>query len=281
MSLPAELAKSRRELESFSMARARTVDYGAELVCFALGTYPVVLPKGEYSLAHWLALTGYWEPWVSLAVIRFTKPGMHCVDIGANYGYYTVMLSRLVENDGKVLAFEPHPTTYNILGKTLAANGALNVTACQIAIGDQLGESDMLCFDAMPSGNCLRKYKPITRVCDAFDLQQESCTVRVAPLDAVLPLEWKRLDLVKVDCEGAELAVWRGAKRVRERFASALWIVEVHCNEHAKTLLDEIVAEGYVLRLVDTNGDLQQIGAQQALQKCVAGEPVTLWLTRS
>jgi hypothetical protein len=84
-----------------------------------------------------------------------------------------------------------------------------------------------------------------------------------------------------VDCEGAELAVWRGAKRVRERFASALWIVELHCNEYAKTLLEEIVAEGYVLRIIDTNGDLQQVGAQQALQKCVAGEPVTLWLTRS
>jgi FkbM family methyltransferase len=281
MSLPGELTKSRRELESFSMSRARTVDYGTELVCLALGSYVVVVPKGEYSLVHWLALTGYWEPWVSLAVIRFVKPGMHCVDIGANYGYYTVMLSRLVANDGKVLAFEPHPATYNILGKTLVANGALNVTACQIAIGDQLGESDMLCFDAMSGGNCLTKYKPITRIRDAFDLQQDSCTVRVAPLDAVLPLEWKRLDLVKVDCEGAELAVWRGAKRVRERFASALWIVELHCNEYAKTLLDEIVADGYVLRVIDTNGDLQQLGAQQILQKCVAGEPVTLWLTRS
>jgi FkbM family methyltransferase len=222
MTFREELTKDRQSLEEFSIARARIVDYGTELVCLALGTYPVVVPKGEYALGHWLALTGYWEPWVSLAILRYVKRGMHCIDVGASYGYYTAMMARLVGDSGKVLALEPHPSTFNMLGKTLAANGALNVMALQIAAADAYSEWDMLCFDAMPSGNCLEKYKPMTRLCDAFDLQQEKSPVRVAPLDAIMPLEWHKLDFVKVDCEGAELAVWRGAKRVREQFPSAV-----------------------------------------------------------
>ena len=65
---------------------------------------------------------------------------MTVVDIGANYGSYTLIASTLVGNDGKVYAFEPELGNYDILVKNIEMNGCTNVTPIRKAVSNKQGK---------------------------------------------------------------------------------------------------------------------------------------------
>ena len=65
---------------------------------------------------------------------------MTVVDIGANYGSYTLIASKLVGNDGRVYAFEPEPGNYDILVKNIEMNGYTNVTPIRKAVSNKQGK---------------------------------------------------------------------------------------------------------------------------------------------
>lgn len=80
-----------------------------------------------------------WEPTVIRELGRALRPGDVFVDLGAFVGAYTLLASRLVGPEGRVLAFEPDPATRRILELNVATNGALNVTVVPFAVGDRSG----------------------------------------------------------------------------------------------------------------------------------------------
>ena len=74
-----------------------------------------------------IAAYGNWEPSETAWFLRTVKPGDIIVDAGANVGYYTVIGSRLVGDRGKVYAFEPDPSNFELLRKNVELNGLKNV----------------------------------------------------------------------------------------------------------------------------------------------------------
>jgi hypothetical protein len=68
---------------------------------------------------------------------RAVRPGSCAIDVGAGMGDETIDLSQLVGADGKVLAFEPHPVSFEALTRTIALNRLQNVEAWQMALGAQ------------------------------------------------------------------------------------------------------------------------------------------------
>ena len=74
------------------------------------------------------------------ALHRFCRPGMTVFDIGANAGYLTLVMAKLVGVSGHVHAFEPIPQNSEYLLETLRINGLRNVTVHQVAISDQRGK---------------------------------------------------------------------------------------------------------------------------------------------
>ena len=69
------------------------------------------LDTRDVGFAQHIIMDGYWEYWVTQFMIEVVKPGFRVVDIGANFGYYTNLLSDLVGPDGCCLAIEPNPNT--------------------------------------------------------------------------------------------------------------------------------------------------------------------------
>lgn len=109
----------------------------------AISRYDMSLQTDDYAMAElrdglrfWTNLrdyyvsegirTGIWEESETAFVKRAVKRGMNVVDVGANLGWYTVHLSRLVGNDGSVVAFEPRNDLHHYLCKTVAANNLSN-----------------------------------------------------------------------------------------------------------------------------------------------------------
>jgi len=175
------------------------------------GTTVDVLLGNDNSLC--LYVCGSFEPNEFAFLDRVLKPGMVFVDVGANDGYYTLFAAQRVGPSGRVLAVEPSTRERTNLERNIARNGLGNVTVIPLALGATCGTAELRLAQSAHSGhNTLGRF--------ANDgVQAESVEqVKVCMLDALageVPLD--RIDVMKIDVEGAEASVIAGAREVLAR----------------------------------------------------------------
>lgn len=151
-------------------------------------------------LTRRLILFGTWEPSLTEFFSRRLRPGDIFVDIGANIGYHTLLASKLVGPDGRVLAYEASPTIFAALARNIEFNGATNVKAANIAVGSQRG---IVHTYLAPKGN-----RGLTTLNPRHGFVREEESVAMGPIDELLAGEdLKRVRLIKIDVEGNESAV--------------------------------------------------------------------------
>jgi FkbM family methyltransferase len=159
---------------------------------------------------HYLRLWRYWlkiltgtfvspEPEFS-HLQEWLSPGDWAIDIGANVGHYTLAMARLTGPDGHVFAFEPFPETFSVLTANLRSAGLSNVSLVNAAASDRSGTAQL-------------HYSGNHYAVNVSDTGELSCLC--LPLDA-LGLNG-RIRLVKIDVEGHEAAVIRGAEQTLRR----------------------------------------------------------------
>ena len=90
----------------------------------------------ETGIAPHLCLDGYWESWITVALARTLRRDWHCLDIGANHGYYTLVMADAVGPKGRVAPIEPTPRLADLLRQTLDVNGFPHVDVVQKAASD-------------------------------------------------------------------------------------------------------------------------------------------------
>jgi FkbM family methyltransferase len=133
---------------------------------------------------------------------KLVRPGMQILDVGANIGLYTVLLSRLTGAVGRVFAFEPEPHLFGILCENCGTNGANNVTPFQCAAGEANRRAAFQRATFNSGDNRLGASKS----------GAESIEVEVARLDDVLPV--RTVDFIKLDVQGHELSALRGMEQL-------------------------------------------------------------------
>jgi FkbM family methyltransferase len=144
---------------------------------------------------------GTYEPWETRVVRRHLKPGMCFVDVGANIGYFSLLASRVVGQTGRVVAFEPSRYAADRLDKALKDNNILNVRLERCALGKDPGE--VILYDPLPDNHT----PTILGTAGA-----PGAVVPLRRLDECLSsLRIDRVDLLKIDVEGFELAALQGA----------------------------------------------------------------------
>jgi len=140
--------------------------------------------------------------------------GMTAVDVGANRGVTTVAMAGRVGPTGRVYAFEPVPEYYGVLRATLSRNGADNVTALPMALGDR--------------GGHITYYKCGEGSGIVSQDGAEEIQVAVTGFDAFADANGVgHVDLINMDCEGSELLALRGAERTL-RTGPVTLLCEVH-----------------------------------------------------
>ena len=149
---------------------------------------------------------------------RLLRPGMTVLDIGAHQGLYTLLASRRVGPSGRVFSFEPSPRERRALGLNLTMNSCDNVAIQAVALGSEETTADLYVVDKFNTGyNSLRPPnvpEPTSTV-----------AVRVRTLDNWLAEEKiDRVDFIKLDVEGAELSVLKGARELLARTRAVLLI---------------------------------------------------------
>jgi len=153
----------------------------------------------------------YEPPALTPVIETFLRPGSAFVDVGANIGIYTAWASRLVGAEGRVLAFEPVPATRSDLESVIRANRLQNVTVVAKALGAEPGE---IALWVTPGASGLT-----TALLPTAGSGTASRAQRVEVSVATLDDELARHNLVnpvliKIDVEGLEMAVLKGAMGV-------------------------------------------------------------------
>lgn len=140
-------------------------------------------------------------------VERFLKPGMVFLDVGAHNGYYTLLASKQVGDAGHVVAFEPSPRERRRLRWNLALNKCHNVQMESTALGDYEGETSFFVVLGKDTG-CNSMRPPGQDIHDPVKVM----TVPITTLDNYLSrCQISSVDFIKVDAEGGELGVLKGA----------------------------------------------------------------------
>lgn len=170
---------------------------------------------------------GTFEHEGTCALRRVTPRGGVFIDIGANIGYYTIQSARWVGGTGHVFAFEPIPTTRGLLEQNIALNNQRNITVLPIACSSRNGHARMI------TGRDSGWSRLVPN--DKGDTEVEICT-----LDRVVQdLGIKRMDVLKIDVEGSDFEVIRGAKRAISIFRPVV-MLEVEHTENYGTSINEI-----------------------------------------
>jgi FkbM family methyltransferase len=160
-----------------------------------------------------------------LVVVRhLVESGTLAVDIGANMGIYTKVLSELVGLNGRVISVEPVRQTFEVLSQNVRALGLANVTCLNVAISDTDGDLTMELPDYPSGGINFYQARVVSQVTD----NSRKLRISAAKLDTLMRNEGP-IGFVKCDVDGHELAVITGAKGVLDA-RSAAWLVEVAGN---------------------------------------------------
>ena len=152
---------------------------------------------------------------VTEAICRVLDPGETALDIGANIGLMTSLMCCCVGQDGRVMAFEPHPQLFNELQHNVANLRHPPQTIPELhnlALSDTSGEAVLDVGAGWSENRGLSRLAEEAKVTDA-----NAVRVRRGRLDDLLPIETvSRPIVIKIDVEGHELKVFQGARRLLE-----------------------------------------------------------------
>jgi len=183
------------------------------------------------------------EPVTTEIVSKTLQKGMICLDIGGNIGYYVLLESKIVENEGRVVAIEPSPENFRYLMNNLQLSKTSNVEAFNIAVGNVEGTTNFLIYKgASNSGMVIQEgQKPAW--------PGTIIQVPIRTIDSLLTdMGLKKIDFVRMDVEGYEDRVIDGMKNTLQSSKPIIQI-EMHAsimgNENTKKLLNRLQQIGY------------------------------------
>jgi FkbM family methyltransferase len=171
--------------------------------------------RGFDSMASGLVFGKGYEVGTTKLFFKLVKSGMNVVDIGAHIGYYTVLASRLVGENGKVWAFEPEPRNFSELQKNVCLNNDNNVVYFKSAVGDTFKTSSLF-YSTKWSGEC--------SLVDIKQRPKDSISVEVVSLDEAL--KDRKIDVIKMDVDGGEIMVLDGARKLIEQSPNLVMFAE-------------------------------------------------------
>jgi len=227
---------------------------------------PLRLPFGAWWLAQKSALDddliheGFEEAEMAF-VEKLLWPGMTVLDAGAHHGLYTLLASKRVGAEGRVIAFEPSSRERKRLVRHLRLNRCKNVSVQECALGDRRGEANLFVVEGREDWcNSLRPPQ--------LDADTSTERVEVERADDMLArLGVARVDFIKLDVEGAELSFLQGARLslAASRPVILAEVQEVRCRPWgyaASEIVDFLTRSNYRWFALTANSNLQPISAR-------------------
>ncbi|MFC1869617.1 FkbM family methyltransferase [Thermodesulfobacteriota bacterium] len=193
------------------------------------------------------------------ALLRhLARLGMKVIDVGANIGLYTVLLGNLVGKTGHVWSFEPFPPVVNYLKKNIELNKLTNITVIEMAVAEKEGVLD---FHVFPEGcDVYNSLGAANRPTEQLQAVQK-IPVRVTTLDTIAyEVGITEIDLLKIDVEGAEERVLKGAEKIIRRNPNIKIIMEIYepsakqCGCSSDRMIEMLLEWGFSIFKIGPGG---------------------------
>ncbi|MBP9111877.1 MAG: FkbM family methyltransferase [Polyangiaceae bacterium] len=208
----------------------------------------VFVRSEDEGVARPILLNGEFEPKELACIAQHLRAGDTFVDIGANIGIFSVFAGKHVGPSGTVISIEPEPANHELLLRNLLHNGLTTANVKHLALGDTKTKLTLY-RDARNAGNPSLVRGNVVHYQDAHE-------VDVEPLDDVLS-NVKNVHVIKMDVQGFEMNVLRGAKGVLEKHKPAilleLWPEGLErAGSSAREVLETLEKVGYTFREVES-----------------------------
>jgi FkbM family methyltransferase len=221
--------------------------------------------RGEFSIKRGLRLRAYpgggdyickqaywfgdFDPWVDKTLIRLSRPGDIVIDIGANIGTTTLCLARAVGPTGRVIAFEPFPSNFEMLRSNIEANGLQQVEAWPVALSDHTGIGRMIGADGQAGQAQMEevKFDPAAAQSWLGRVEGERTEVKTFSFDKWIQDQGiSSVNVCKIDVEGFEETVLGGMHDTLQRQLIQAFVIERH--------VDWQIVDDSIFELLGKNG---------------------------
>lgn len=202
--LHARLFEYPQLLGNTDIARIEITDTGVVTTSRQAGIRMICDPRDKRLVPIETMNFGQYEKPELDMVLRLIQPGWTVFDVGSNVGWYSLNIAKAVA-DVRVFAFEPIEHTFQLLAENIRLNGASNIRANNFGFSDRSGEIVFyFCDDSSGSASA-------ANIGERPDAQQITCQIRT--MDEFVAASRLKVDFIKCDVEGAELRVFRGARK--------------------------------------------------------------------
>lgn len=205
---------SRRDVEILGQAGIETKLDGDDTYAKMLNTFYVAVDNNDHGFAPHAINDGFWEAWITLWMYNNVKKDFSVCDIGANHGYYSLMLASM--GCKNVDAYEPQPKLAKLIEKSKNFTGLDNLNVFDVAISNKDNTTAKMIVPIHHGMNATLTspgYMP-----DGF----EEIDVKVSTLDS-LDIKY---DFIKIDAEGGEEDIWEGMQNYLVKYPDTLILME-------------------------------------------------------
>jgi FkbM family methyltransferase len=182
-----------------------------------------------------ILLTKLWDPETTEFILDNLSAGNVFVDIGANVGYFTLLAAQRVGDEGRVLCIEPNPSVAGQLRENVERSGLFNVTVVQAACSHTVGPRVLYLSGISNTGRSSLSAENV----DGAECVKVHC---VTADGLVQDHGLLRIDVVKIDVEGAEFEVLRGMTDILSRAKPKLVLeLEPHLLKSFSVRVEDVV----------------------------------------
>ncbi len=250
--------------------RRMSIDLSKKHTLVINGYKMSVMPNDEGISASLLMFKTH-EPLTTGLLSRTIKPGMYCVDVGSNIGYYALLEGKIVGDGGQVFAIEPSPVNFALLNENISLQNHDNTRAYNFAAGDHNGNVKFM----------IDKKSNWCKVVDTEDTSENIIDVKSRTLDDfVAEQSIKKIDLLRMDVEGYEASILDGAKEIIRKFKPII-AIEIHQrllgDEKTRKIFQNFVNMHYEIKhfspreldvpMVGSINDTKPISIKEVLKK--------------
>lgn len=205
----------------------------------------------KVDISDWLGYCAYFniknEPYDVL--FSLIKKNMTIIDVGSNIGFMALNMASLTGNNGIVYAFEPDWYNYTYLKNNIDLNQGLNIKSFQLGVGSTTEKRKLVVFNESNRGENKITLDPGTKSYSEISI--------ITLDDFIEEKNIQRIDVLKIDTEGFEMNVLKGAKKLIERFKPILFVEidEENIREQgssAKEVIIHLINLGYTITSAQT-----------------------------